>query len=97
MDLTEDMLPFNGSKHPLIDSDDVPPSFSQGPDFEAHILRRAQATRVFHEAEAKTMLRLATLARSRTIRTPQLGQTGYYYRRGKKVHRKLATVDRPVS
>ena len=46
-------------------------------------MRRAVAAQAFHEAEAKTMLRLALLARSRTIRNPQPGQTVYYYRRGK--------------
>ena len=47
------------------------------------MLRKAEAAKAFHEAEAKTMLRLALLARSRTIRDPQLGQAVYYFRRGK--------------
>ena len=75
---------FHGTeKQPRIESDQAPPSLSGGSDFEDHLLRRTQAAKAFHEAEAKTMLRLATLARSRTLRTPQLGQTVYYYRRGK--------------
>ena len=76
---------FHGTvRHPLLDSDQVPPSLSPGSDFEENLLRRAQDAKAFHEAEVKTMLRLATLSRSRTLRTPQLGQTVYYYRIGNK-------------
>ena len=79
---------FHGKdKHPLIQAAEVPPSLSAGSDFEQNLLRRTQAAKAFHEAEAKTMLRLATIARSRTLRNPQLGQTVYYYRRGKGSHK----------
>ena len=75
---------FHGTKkHPLIDSEEAPPSLQAGTEFEEHLMRRAAAAKAFHEAEAKSMLRLALLARSRTIRNPQPGQTVYYYRRGK--------------
>ena len=46
-------------------------------------MRRAIAAQAFHAAEAKTLLRLAMHARSRTIRNPQVGQSVYYFRRGK--------------
>ena len=55
----------------------------RGTEFEQHVMRRTAAAKAFHEAEAKTMLRLALLARSRTIRNPHLGQAVYYFRRGK--------------
>ena len=75
---------FHGiQKHPLIDLEEVPPSLQRGSDFEEHIMGRSAAGKAFHEAEAKTLLRLATHARSRTLRNPQLGQSVYYFRRGK--------------
>ena len=75
---------FHGShKHPLIDSEEVPPSLQRGTEFEQHVLRRTAAAQAFHEAEAKSMLRLALHARTRTIRNPQVGQMVYYFRRGR--------------
>ena len=59
--------------HPLIQAAELQPSLSAGSDFEQNLLRRTQAAKAFYEAEAKTMLRLATIARSRTLRHPQLG------------------------
>ena len=79
----EDLHPFNGFMDIISIPLEVPPSLQRGTEFEQHVMRRAAAAKAFHEAEAKTMLRLALHARNRTIRNPQLVQTVYYFRRGK--------------
>ena len=68
----------------MLQANEVPPSLVHGSEHEQHVLRRSRAAAAFHEAEAKSMLRLALHARSRTIRNPQAGQMVYYFRRGKK-------------
>ena len=46
-------------------------------------MRKVTAANAFHEAEAKSILRLAIQARNRTLHNPELGQLVYYFRRGK--------------
>ena len=58
-------------KHPLIDSEEAPPSLQAGTEFEEHVMRRAVAAQAFHEAEAKTMLRLVLLCLLYTSPSPR--------------------------
>ena len=74
---------FHGRSHPLLDGDHVPPTMEDGGDYEQHIIRRATAATAFHEADARSIIRLASAARSRTLPNPQVGDIVYYFRRQK--------------
>ena len=72
-----------GLSHPLIDSEHVGPNINRNSPFEESLQRKVAASQAFHEAEAKTILRMAATARSRTLKNPEAGQLVFYFRRGK--------------
>ena len=65
---------FLGSSHPLIDSEHVGPNITRNSPFEENLQRKVATPQAFHEAEAKTILRIAATPRSRTLRNPEAGQ-----------------------
>ena len=76
-----------GRQHPLLRSGSVPPSLVENSDFEMHIARKTKAAQAFHYADARSLLRLAANARSRTLLHPEPGTIVYYLRRGKGTKR----------
>jgi len=76
-----------GRKHPLSQSHDVPPCYKED-EFLQHVHRRKSAQQAFLEAEARTIVRLASLARARSVFEVKAGDIVYYYRRGRKQGRK---------
>ena len=69
-------------QHPLTRSQEIPPGDEED-EFFCHVKRRARAAKHFHEAEAKTILRIASLAKARQLSTVNPGDIVYYFRRGK--------------
>ena len=69
-------------QHPLTRSTEVPPGDEED-EFFQHVRRRAEAAKHFHEAEAKTILRIASLAKARQLSEVKTGDIVYYFRRGK--------------
>ena len=67
--------------HPLLQADAVSPNLTPGSNFENHLERRMLAAQHFHYADARNLLRLAVLARSRVLSNPQVGDVVYYFRR----------------
>jgi len=70
-------------QHPLTKTTEVPPLNEDDSPFVRHLQRRHQAASAFLEAEAKTILRLASHARSRELKTISPGDVVYYFRVGK--------------
>jgi len=68
--------------HPLTKTNEVPPD-AEGDPFIEHLHRRKKAAQAFIEAEARTMLRLASNARARELKTITPGDVVYYWRVGK--------------
>ena len=95
-----------GRLHPLTQSHDVPPAFGED-EFLKHVQRRKVAQQHFIEADARSMVRLASLARARTVFDVQAGDIVYYFRRGRRQGRtnlgvvlgpaKVLAVERPGS
>eukprot|EP00971_Amphidinium_carterae_P155075 3075199-Amphidinium_carterae.1 len=65
--------------HPLLDGAEVVPP-NELSTHEAHFQTKAAAIKAFMASEAKSMLRLALHARSRTLLQPEPGQIVYYWR-----------------
>ena len=63
-----------GRQHPLLRSDAVPPSLTGFSDFELHLARKTKAAQAYHYANARSLLRIAAQARSRTLLHPEPGQ-----------------------
>ena len=76
-----------GRNHPLTQSQSVPPAYKED-EFLQHVHRRTTAQQHCIEAEARTIVRFASLARARTVFDVQPGDIVYYYRRGRKAGRK---------
>ena len=72
---------FSCREHPLLQSKAAIPDLAPGTAFEEHLQRRVAAAAHFHAADARNLLRMALLARSRRLREPQQGQIVYYFRR----------------
>jgi len=71
-----------GKNNPLAKTDDIPPATADEP-YSQHLQRRALAAKHFIEAEARTLLRIASYARARKVPDFQPGDIVYYYRRGR--------------
>jgi len=69
-------------QHPLTRTSEIPPGDEED-EFFSHVKRRARAAKHFHEAEAKTILRIASLAKARQLSSVNPGDIVYYFRRGK--------------
>ena len=76
-----------GRQHPLLRTDSVPPNLTGHSDYELHLARKTKAAQSFHYADARSLLRIAAQARSRTLMHPEPGQIVYYLRRGKGTKR----------
>jgi len=68
--------------HPLTRTSEVPPGDEEDTFFQ-HVRRRELAAKGFMGAEAKSILRIASLAKARQLTDVKVSDIVYYWRRGK--------------
>ena len=70
---------MTGRRHPIMDSEDVPPTDGDDiNDLELHLNRRSHVAQHFFKADAQATIRLASRARNRIVVQPEVGVMVYY-------------------
>ena len=75
---------MTGRRHPVLDSDELPPVGNDDLDaLEEHLARRNRVAAHFHATDARATITLAERARNRIVSQPTPGMLVYYFRRSK--------------